>query len=699
MTWSEALPNFLIGLREGLEAGLVVSILLAAVRKSAPEGEGERSTTPIWLGVLGAVMLAGSFAAVLTHSTDVLSSSAQQAVGGILSVLAVGLVTGMVFWMRRSAAGLSRQLRGEVSRAVALGVGALALTAFLAVSREGLETTLFLWAAVKASGSTVAPLAGAGLGLATAFILCWLFVRQTVRINLGVFFNRTALLLIVIAAGVLAYGLGDLQEAGLLPGQNWVAFDLGSRIDANSWWASIVSGITELSPRMTVLQVVAWVAYLGVVVAMFVAAGRQAVPVPATAKPDHAPTTAVQHAAAASVARSRFARFTSRRPWALPAALVIAPLVVAGIVIAALPSPSSADATTVSVTTGGCADGWSAARPGTQTFHVRNASTKAGEIRLVNSAGGIVAEIETLGPATEADMSATLGTGSYTFTCLMSGAPALASATVQVAGHGVDATTAVIPVTLAELTRPNLTYQSYARSTLATLAGQVDVITADLGRDDLAAARTDWLAAQLDWERVGASYDSFGDAGVAVGGLPDGLPGGVHDQGFTGLHRLEYGLWHHQSAADLIPVARTLATDVATVRQNVTSDDIAGDPTNLALRAHEVLEDALRDHLSGLDNQGSDAAYPMTYADAQVTRTILGELSPLLVERAPTLVATAERQLDTLQKALLATRAHDSWLAPAQLSLAQRQSVNGAVGSVLETLDAVPDLLEVPPTP
>lgn len=679
----------------------MVSILLAAVRKTAPEGQGERSTTPIWLGVLGAVMLAGSFAAVLTYSTDVLSSSAQQAVGGILSVLAVGLVTGMVFWMRRSAAGLSRQLRGEVARAVALGVGALALTAFLAVGREGLETTLFLWAAVKASGSTVAPLAGAGLGLATAFILCWLFVRQTVRINLGVFFNRTALLLIVIAAGVLAYGLGDLQEAGLLPGQNWVAFDLSSRIDANSWWASIVSGITELSPRMTVLQVVAWAAYLGVVVAMFVAAGRQAVPVPATAKPAHAPT-AVEHATTAPVTRGRFARcarFTGRRPWALAAALVIAPLVVAGIVIAALPSPSSADATTVNVTTGGCADGWSTARPGTQTFHVRNDSATAGEIRLVNSAGGIVAEIETLGPATEADMSATLGTGSYTFTCLMSGAPALASATVQVTGHGVAATTAVIPITLAELTRPNLTYQSYARSTLATLAGQVDVITAALGRDDLSAARTGWLTAQLDWERVGASYDSFGDAGVAVGGLPDGLPGGVHDKAFTGLHRLEYGLWHHQSAADLLPVARTLATDVATVRKNLTSDDIAGDPTNLPLRAHEVLEDALRDHLSGLDNQGSGATYPMTFADAQVTRTILGELSPLLLERDPTLVPTADRQLDTLQRALLATRGHDSWLAPDEVSLAQRQAVNGAVGSLLETLDAVPDLLEVPPTP
>ena len=158
--WADAIPNLLIGLREGLEAGLVVSILLAALRKAEPaDGAASRrmSSAPVWLGVLGAVMLAGSFAAVLTYSTNVPSSRAQEAVGGLLSVCAVGLVTGMVFWMRRTAAGLAAHLRGEVQRAVAIGAGALTITAFLAVGREGLETTLFLWAAVRASGATFAP--------------------------------------------------------------------------------------------------------------------------------------------------------------------------------------------------------------------------------------------------------------------------------------------------------------------------------------------------------------------------------------------------------------------------------------------------------------------------------------------------------------------------------------------------------------
>ena len=157
-----------------------------------------------------------------------------------------------------------------------MGAGALTVTAFLAVGREGLETTLFLWTAVRASGSTAAPLMGAALGLAAAVVLCWLLYRRAVRLNVGVFFNRTAIALIVIAAGVLSFGLGALQDAGLLSGQRWIAFDLTAHVDPNSWWVSIVTGATELAPKMTVLQVVAWLAYLAVVIPTFVHAGRAA---------------------------------------------------------------------------------------------------------------------------------------------------------------------------------------------------------------------------------------------------------------------------------------------------------------------------------------------------------------------------------------------------------------------------------------
>jgi high-affinity iron transporter len=722
----------LIGLREGLEAGLVVSILLAALRKTraaSPADAQVTSSAPVWLGVLGAVTLAGSFAAVLTFSTSVLSSRAQEAVGGLLSVLAVGLVTGMIFWMRRTAASLSRQLRGEVQRAVAIGAGALTITAFLAVGREGLETTLFLWTAAKASGSTLAPLVGAGLGLAAAIVLCSLLYRQAVRLNIGVFFTRTAFALIVIAAGVLAYGLGDLQDAGLLSGQRWTAFDVTAHVDPGSWWVSLISGATELAPKMTVLQVVAWVVYLAVVIPLFVRAGRPAAapapgavpaapagsaPALAGAAPSPAGTAPSPAGAAPSptgtapppsaggdkpAVSARWERLVARRPWTVAGVLVLAPVVAAAVAIAALPGTSAANTTAVSVTSTSCAPGWSAARTGTQTFTVANKSGQEGEVNLVNSAGGVVAEIETLGPATTATMTATLAAGSYSFRCLMSGRPVTTSAVVQAAGQRVQAgTTAVKPVTVADLTGPNHAYQAYAAGDLARLAAAVTVIEKDLQHGRLARARTDWLPAQLAWERVGASYDSFGPDGLAVDGLPDGLALGVRDPHFTGLHRLEYGLWHGQHAAVLLPVARQLARSVAVVRKHLSSGDLTGDPTNLPIRAHEILEDALRDHLSGIDDEGAGAAYPETLADVQVTRVVLGELAGLINARAPKLLPQARTQLATLQQALLATRSHGRWRAPAVTPLVQRQQVDAAIGALLQTLSSVPDLLEVPPT-
>lgn len=720
----------------------MVTILLAAVRKTTGlKKDGARaeraskpgstvapsvSTSPVWLGVLGAVTLAGAFAAVLTFSVNVLTSAGQEAVGGLLSVLAVCLVTGMIFWMRRTAASLSAHLRGEVERAAAIGAGALTLTAFLSVGREGLETTLFLWTAAKASGQTAGPLAGAAIGIAAAVVLCWLLYRRAVHLNVGVFFNRTAIALIVIAAGVLAYGLGDLQDAGWLPGHSWVAFDLTAHVDPGSWWASVITGITELAPKMTVLQVTAWLAYLVVVIPAFVNAGRAAKPRPAAAGPAAtstgalsasasaaadaptpvpvpapAPAPAAREAAGAPHQSGGWERVAGGRPWLVAGVLVAVPALAAGVTVAALPAaPATSAASTVTVSRTDCAPEWSTAQPGTQTITVTNNSGLAGEINLDNAAGAVVGEIETIGPGTSAPLTATLGSGTYTFRCLMGSLAATASQPVAVSATTtgkVTAPVAVKPVTVDDLTPPNKLYQGYAAAQLADLAKAVTLIEADLRRDKIPQAKKDWLTAQLDWERVGASYGSFGDLGLAVDGLPDGLPDGVNDTGFTGLHRLEYGLWHGQPTTELLPVADTLAKNVATVRKNLTSDDLAGDPAQLPVRAHEIIEDALRDHLSAIDDEGAGAAYAMTWADTQIDRVVLGYLANLVNERQPGLVATADSQLATLDAALLATRADGQWQSLTQVTLDQRQRVNAATGALLETLASVPDLLEVPP--
>ncbi len=271
--------NYLIGLREGLEAALVVSILVAYLVKT---GHSDR-LAPVWAGVLAAVGLSMAFGALLTFTSRAMTFEAQEAFGGILSIIAVGFVTWMIFWMRRTARHLSSELRTRLDDALAIGAGALALTAFIAVGREGLETSLFIWAAVQATGQTTEPLLGAGLGLATAVALGYLFYKGAVRINLSRFFTWTGAALIVVAAGVLSYGVHDLQEAGILPGLNNLAFDISSAVPPSSWYGTLLKGTINLSPQTTWLEAIVWVGYIVPVTILFFRPSKK--PAPASQSP------------------------------------------------------------------------------------------------------------------------------------------------------------------------------------------------------------------------------------------------------------------------------------------------------------------------------------------------------------------------------------------------------------------------------
>jgi high-affinity iron transporter len=260
--------NYLIGLREGLEASLVVCILIAYLVRT----ERRDALRPIWIGVGAAVGLALVFGCVLEFGSQEMTFEAQEALGGSLSILAVGLVTWMVFWMRRTARHLRSELHGKLDAALQLGTGALVATAFLAVGREGLETSLFVWTSVRASGDgTEGPLIGVLLGLASAVVLGWLFYRGALRINLSRFFTWTGGMLVVVAAGVLAYGFHDLQEADFLPGLTDKAFDITGTIPPDSWYGTLLKGVFNFQADPTVLQVTVWVLYLVPTLALFLA--------------------------------------------------------------------------------------------------------------------------------------------------------------------------------------------------------------------------------------------------------------------------------------------------------------------------------------------------------------------------------------------------------------------------------------------
>lgn len=258
--------NYLIGLREGLEAALVVGILVAYLVKS-----DNRALLPrLWSGVGVAVAASLFVGAALTFGPRGLSFEAQEAIGGTLSIVAVGFVTWMIFWMARTSRSLRGELEGRVDLAIGAGGWSLALVAALAVGREGLETALFLWTATRATGSTIQPLTGAVLGLGTAVALGVLIYRGAVHLDLRRFFAVTGGLLVIVAAGVLAYGIHDLQEAGILPGLGSLAFDVSAAVPPGSWYGTLLKGTINFSPRTTWLELLAWFGYVIPVLTLFV---------------------------------------------------------------------------------------------------------------------------------------------------------------------------------------------------------------------------------------------------------------------------------------------------------------------------------------------------------------------------------------------------------------------------------------------
>lgn len=252
------IANFLIGLREGLEAVLVVVLLLAYLRKT-----GRQQLVPrIMIGVAVAVLVSLGFGALLTFGPRGLTFEAQEAIGGTLSVIAVGFVTWMIFWMARTSRSLASNLHHKVDAAAEGSAWVLVAVAALSVGREGLETALFIWAAARATGETWQPIVGAAAGLAIAVALGALIHRGAIRVNLSAFFTWTAAALIIVAAGVLAYGVHDLQEARFLPGLNHLAFDVSAVIPPSSWYGTLLKGVFNFSPATTWLQAIVWTAYV-----------------------------------------------------------------------------------------------------------------------------------------------------------------------------------------------------------------------------------------------------------------------------------------------------------------------------------------------------------------------------------------------------------------------------------------------------
>jgi high-affinity iron transporter len=277
------LPTYLLSLREGLEAALIIGIVLGALSKIR-----RADLSPaVWLGVLSAVAVSILTAVLLTSFGMSLEARAEQIFEGITMLIAAGILTWMIFWMRKQARFLKSELEAGVNKAAAsTGKRAMFWLAFIAVVREGVELALFITAAFFAGDQTqvtsniIQTLAGTILGLGTAVLLGWTLFATTVRLDLRRFFQVTGILLILFAAGLVAHGVHEFNEVGWIPAIVEHVWDVNAIVDENSVAGQLLKTLFGYNGNPSLTEMIAYFAYLIVVTILW---RREPAPVKATA--------------------------------------------------------------------------------------------------------------------------------------------------------------------------------------------------------------------------------------------------------------------------------------------------------------------------------------------------------------------------------------------------------------------------------
>jgi len=259
----------------------------------------------------------------------------------------------------------------------------------------------------------------------------------------------------------------------------------------------------------------------------------------------------------------------------------------------------------------------------------------------------------------------------------------------------------LVPLPASAFNRPFAVSRSYDARQLAVLVPELATLRAALKRDDRAAAEAAWQTAWARYLRLGGVYGEFGALDQQIDGTPGVLPGGTHDPSFSGFHRLEMGLWTGTPLASLLGWEARLSVDVYRLRRFV--GHVPLDPLDYSARAHEILEDAQRDLLSGTDVPWSGAGVVGTAAGLDATEEVLGTLRGLLdgredaIEVVDTWLVRLRATLDSIR------RAHGGvWPANARLTQLQAEQLDGTLGGALEALEAIPGALETtlpPPIP
>ncbi|MEV6932029.1 iron uptake system protein EfeO [Dactylosporangium sp. NPDC051485] len=635
------LASLLIGLRDGLEASLVVAILIAFLNRA---GRREH-LRHVWAGVGGAVLICAAAGVLLTSAAAWLGAGTRlELFEAVTSLAAVALVTWMIFWMRRTARTLRGELTGRLENALRVGGWAVAAMAFFAVLREGVEMVLLVFAAAEGAGGTAgaAPLAGMLTGVAAAVALGWAVSTATARVDLGRFFTWTGALLILVAAGILKYGVHGLQSAGVLPGGNRIAFDLGGLVDPASWYATLLAGTVNLTPRASVLEIGAWLAFAMVMLALFFR----------PAQAHSAPRPRV-HAYAALGAVAALASCGG------PSA-----------------APSASDTIAVTATDTQCRLSADHAAAGPRVFEVRNEGGKVTEFYVYAAADRVVGEVENIAPGLSRTLHVELTAGTYTISCRpgMTGAGIRAAFTVTGPGGDASGAASADPALAAAAAA----YQDYVRQQAAAFVERTTGFVAAVKAGDRAKAQALYAPARAPYERIETVAESFADLDPRIDARDGDLDPGT---AWTGYHRIEQQLWGGGDLTAVAAVADQLLADVTELRKRL--DGVTLTALGIANGAKSLLDEVATKKVTGEEDRYSHTDLWDFAANVEGCRAAIAA-------RRPAYDAHLDDQFAAVDAELAKYRQGDGFVAYDSLQAAQVQRLAAVVNALAEQVSAVP---------
>jgi high-affinity iron transporter len=601
------LTTFVIALREGLEASLIVGIIAAFLRR---QGRAD-ALRAMWSGVTLAIVLCLAVAVVLRLVDDQLPHREQEGLETIVALIAVGMVTYMIVWMTEHARDLRGQLQEGAAGALARGsMWALVAMAFFAVLREGFETSVFLLAAFNDATDPASAGLGVVLGLVCALALGFGIYRGGVRLNLSRFFRATGVVLVLVAAGLVASALHTGAEAGWVVGGQAQALDLSAVVRPGTVWESLITGILGIPAKPTVIEVVGWVLYATPMLVILLA-------------PD-----AVRPRVRASVAG---------------AAVVAAPIVLFAGTLGGEEGTSAASTgaahktVNVAISDAGCEPAALKVASGPTTFVVTNkGSSKVTEYEVVQG-NRALAEAENVTSGLTKRFSLTLQPGRYELRCT-GGTRETASLTVS----GARRDTALDPA----LQRGVDGYRTFLERETASLVTRVKALRRALAAGDLAAARRAYATARVPYERVEPVAESFGDLDPRIDARANDVP----KSQWTGFHPIERRLWVAKTTKGTAALADGLLADTRKLQRLVRGVKL--EPAQVGNGANELLGEVSKSKITGEEERYSHLDLLDFDANVEGARAAFDAIRPALSGKDPDLVAEIQRRFGLVDAAL-----------------------------------------------